>query len=134
MAERSTHMVGRAKILRTQMTDAEVALWRALRAKRFGGVKFARQVPIGPYVADFAARSRRLIIELDGGQHSLNVASDAARTAHLDAQGFRVIRFWNNDVLNNLEGVLAVIARELENPLSPSLSPMGRGGKEEGSS
>ena len=99
-----------ARKLRTDQTDAEKLLWSRLRNRQLGA-KFVRQYPIGNYVADFAARSARLIVELDGGQH--NVAADADRTQALAADGFHVIRFWNNDVIENIDGVLEEIARAL---------------------
>jgi very-short-patch-repair endonuclease len=94
------------------MTDAEHALWRILRNRQFEGTKFRRQVPIGPYIADFACYGARLIIEADGGQHSES-SRDAIRDAWFAAQGFRVLRFWNNDILKNAEGVGAAIAMVL---------------------
>ena len=108
-----------ARTLRWRSTDAENRLWYYLRGRRFEGAKFIRQFPIGPHVADFACRSFRLAIELDGGQHSPEL--DAPRTRIIEAFGYRVIRFWNNDVLENTDGVLEVIRREVElarnNPL-----------------
>ena len=94
------------------MTDAERRLWSHLRASQFGGIKFIRQHPIGDFVVDFACRSARLAIELDGGQHS-DCATDETRTRVIEAHGYRVIRFWNNDVLQNTHGVLTVILEEL---------------------
>ena len=123
MPKRSQATICRAKTLRSNMTDAEKALWHALRAKRFSSAKFTRQVPIGPYVADFAARTARLIVEIDGGQHT--PVADAARTAFLERQGYRVIRFWNNDVLSNLEGVLIRIGEVLKDPPLPDPLPKG---------
>jgi very-short-patch-repair endonuclease len=102
-----------AKTLRTNMTDAERRLWYRLRAHRFDGHKFKRQVPIGPYVVDFACLARKLVVEVDGGQHSDN-QNDAVRDGYLEREGFRVLRFWNNDVLRNTDGVLAVILGALE--------------------
>ena len=84
-------------------------------------------MPIGPYIADFAARSERLIVEVDGGQHNGRAAYDDARTRHLEKQGWRVIRFWNNDVLGNLEGVVATIERALAEKPSPSPSRLREG-------
>ena len=104
-------LTGVARRLRNEPSDAERRLWSHLRASQFGGVKFTRQCPIGDFVADFACRSLRLAIELDGGQHS--VETDAPRTQVIEAHGYRVIRFWNNDVLANTEGVLQVIAEEI---------------------
>jgi very-short-patch-repair endonuclease len=109
-----------ARKLRRQSTDAENRLWHYLRGRRFEGAKFVRQFPVGPHVADFACRSLRLAIELDGGQHSADV--DAPRTHVIEAFGYRIIRFWNNDVLENTHGVLEVIRSEISlarnNPLS----------------
>ncbi len=87
-------------------------LWLALRDRRLAGFKFVRQVTIGPYIADFACRAGNLVIELDGGQHAESVG-DRTRDAFLTSQGFRVVRFWNPDVLKNLEGVLEIILIEL---------------------
>jgi very-short-patch-repair endonuclease len=101
----------RARRLRRDMTDAERKLWSRLRNRQFENIKFVKQFPIGPYVADFAARSLRLVIELDGGQHS--PSKDAGRTKVIEAHGYRVIRFWNNDVMENIEGVLEAIVREV---------------------
>ncbi len=118
----------RARELRLNPTDAERCLWRALSRRQIAGVRFNRQVPIGPYIADFAARSERLIVEVDGGQHAEHAAYDEARTRYLEVQGWRVIRFWNNDVLGNLEGVVATIERALAAPPSPQSPPVyGRG-------
>ena len=100
-----------ARNLRKRGTDAENRLWYHLRARQLDGAKFTRQFPIGPHVTDFACRDARLAIELDGGQHTPE--ADAPRTAAIEAFGYRIIRFWNNDVLQNTEGVLEVIRREL---------------------
>jgi very-short-patch-repair endonuclease len=100
-----------ARTLRHRSTDAEQRLWRHLRSRQLEGTKFVRQCPIGPHVADFACRDLHLAIELDGGQHSAEV--DAPRTQVIEAFGYRIIRFWNNDVLENTEGVLEVIRREI---------------------
>jgi len=101
-----------ARRLRVNQTDAETALWNRIRSRQIDGHKFARQKPIGDYVCDFVCRERLLIIEVDGGQHSESVG-DAIRDRRLTADGFRVLRFWNNEVLGNLEGVLATIQTEL---------------------
>jgi very-short-patch-repair endonuclease len=101
-----------ARILRKTMTEAERALWWLLREKQVGGYRFRRQVPIDHYIIDFACLEARLIIEVDGGQHSES-DSDQRRDAYLQAQGFRVLRFWNNDVLGNREGVMARITEAL---------------------
>lgn len=101
-----------ARKLRKSMTDAELKLWSAIRCRSLG-VKFRRQVPIGPYIVDFACLDPLLIIEVDGGQHA-NCSKDVARDAILQDQGFKVLRFWNNEVLCNLDGVLTRILLELE--------------------
>jgi len=122
-----------AKTLRSNMSDAERKLWRYLRNRQFQGLKFVRQLPVGPYIADFACREADLIIEVDGGQHSGN-AGDTRRTAELARHGYAVIRFWNQDVLKNIDGVFAVLTEHLEKAPSPGLrfakpdlSPEGRG-------
>jgi len=92
----------RAKQLRRDSTDAEKTLWRLLRARQLNGVKFRRQHPIGPYIVDFVCLEQHLVIELDGGQHALD---SPARTRFLESEGYRVLRFWNNEVLANPEGV-----------------------------
>jgi very-short-patch-repair endonuclease len=101
-----------ARKLRGDPTEAERALWARLRAGQVGGFKFVRQFPIGPHIADFACRSAKLVIELDGGQHATS-ETDAARTRLIEAHGYHVIRFWNHDVLSNIEGVLEAIRSEL---------------------
>jgi very-short-patch-repair endonuclease len=108
-----------ARALRRDATDTERIMWGLLRDRRLGGVKFRRQVPIGPFVADFASIAHRLVVELDGGQHA-NSATDARRDAFLADAGWRVLRFWNNDVTGNREGVLASIAQAVA--LTPTLS------------
>nr|WP_299726550.1 endonuclease domain-containing protein [Devosia sp.] len=122
-----------AKTLRANSTDAERKLWSSLRARQLLGHKFVRQQPVGPYIADFACREADLIIELDGGQHSES-DRDIARTAAIATHGYAVIRFWNNDVLTNLDGVLQCIVDHLSKAPSPglrfakpALSPKGRG-------
>ena len=87
------------------MTDAERLLRRAIRSKQIHAHRFRRQHPIGPYIADFTCIEQKLVIELDGGQHQDQVTQDEQRTAFLQAQGWRVLRFWNNEVLDNLDGV-----------------------------
>ena len=103
----------RARSLRTGMTDVERLLWQALRGKQINKHRFRRQHPIGPYIADFACIDKRIVIELDGGQHQDQLVQDEQRSAFLRAQGWQVLRFWNNDVLNNLDGVLSTIAERL---------------------
>jgi very-short-patch-repair endonuclease len=110
-----------AKTLRVNSTDAERKLWSHLRDRRLCGFKFVRQQPIGPFVADFACREADLIIELDGSQHAEDAAYDARRTRLLADYGYRVIRFWNIDVLSNIDGVLHVIIDDLSKAPSPGL-------------
>ncbi len=102
----------RARELRITMTDAERRLWSALRGRRLRGFKFRRQHRLGPFIADFVCVEHRLVIEADGGQHA-GSAVDARRTAWLEARGWRVLRFWNNDILGNSEGVQDAILRAL---------------------
>ena len=108
----SAGTVARARQLRRDRTEAEDKLWRALR-ERLPGWKWRFQVPFRPYYVDFACLSAKLIVEVDGGQHDAHRAADARRTHFLEAQGFRVLRFWNHDVLGNTDGVLEVIAQSL---------------------
>jgi very-short-patch-repair endonuclease len=104
--------VQRARGLRRDATGAEKLLWLRLR-EAFPGAKFRRQSPIGPYVADFLSFGHKLVLELDGGQHALQADRDARRTAFLNAQGYRVMRFWNNEVTQNTDGVLQMIGSAL---------------------
>jgi very-short-patch-repair endonuclease len=102
-----------ARDLRKSSTDAERRLWSRLRNKQLDGFRFRRQQPIGPYVVDFYCSDASLIVEVDGGQHDANQARDAVRTKWLEDQGYRVLRFWNNDVLANTEGVPLTIREAL---------------------
>src|SRR3954468_7526932 len=122
--------------LRGSQTDAERKLWFALRDRRLAGFKFVRQEAIGPLVVDFVCRERRLIVEVDGGQHAES-ANDLARDAYLERENYRVVRFWNNDVLTNREGVLSTILdslngvehlplTRLDAPRLATLSPLRR--------
>jgi very-short-patch-repair endonuclease len=97
--------VATARRLRRNQTDAEMRLWLHLRDRRLIGLKFRRQVPVAGFVADFLCETAKLTIEVDGGQHA-SAEQDATRTAELNAAGYEVLRFWNNDVLQNLDGVL----------------------------
>jgi very-short-patch-repair endonuclease len=105
-------MPRKAKELRQNTTDAERRLWAVLRDRRLRGYKFRRQHPIGKFIVDFACTKHRLVIEADGGQHDERM-SDARRTAWLESQGWRVIRFWNNDILANTEGVMSAVLQAL---------------------
>ena len=106
--------------MRSEPTPAEHRLWQILRANRLAGYKFKRQLPIDRYIVDFACVQQRLIVEADGGQHAER-GHDAARDAYLKAQGFRILRFWNNDIFNNEEGVLTSILNALTAPLPARL-------------
>ena len=102
-----------ARELRRNQTETERLVWHHFRSRRFGKFKFRRQVTIGDYIVDFVCFDKRLIVELDGGQHSLRREYDAHRTAWLEAQGFRVVRYWNHDVLRDWETVAEAIWRAL---------------------
>ena len=122
MSRRLEHRTDRARRLRRDATDAERALWPRLRNRQIGGAKFVRQCPVGPFVVDFLCRETKLIVEIDGGQHSAD--ADRQRTRFLAARGYTVVRFWNNDVLANTDGVVEAIAQALQ---QRPLSPRGRG-------
>ncbi|MDK1021960.1 MAG: endonuclease domain-containing protein [Candidatus Hydrogenedentes bacterium] len=115
-----------ARMLRRRSTKAETMLWEKVRNRQLDGVKFRRQQPIGPYVVDFVNFERKVVVELDGGQHALNSEADKSRDAWLGAEGFTVLRFWNNEVIENLDGVLGAIQDTLKSP-SPNPSHKGRG-------
>ncbi len=118
--------VGTARRLRRDQTDAERTLWFRLRDRRLNGMKFRRQMPIKSYVVDFCCESARLIVELDGGQHAERSADDARRTAELENFGYVVLRFWNNDVLSNTDGVVeAIVATVAHVPPHPNPLPNG---------
>lgn len=104
------------------MTDAERRLWSALRGRRLNGAKFRRQQPIGTFIADFVCQESRLIVEADGGHHA-ECLGDERRTAFLEGAGYRVLRFWNNDILNNLDGVAEAIANALSAPHPAQAAP-----------
>ena len=108
------NLLKNAKVLRKNMTDAERILWQQLRAKRFIGFKFKRQQPFGRYIVDFVCFDAKLIIELDGGQHQDAAEQDVMRDSWLKAQGFSVLRFWNNEFLQNRAGCLEKVLEELE--------------------
>jgi len=105
--------------MRRQSTDAETKFWNAVRNRQIDGAKFRRQWPIGEFIADFCCVELKLVVEIDGGQHADNKHDDA-RTRQLGQLGYRVVRFWNNDVLNNLEGVIRVLETELSANPSPA--------------
>ena len=103
----------RARSLRRNMTEAEKQVWQMLRSQQLNGYKFRRQVPIGRYIADFVCHEARLIVEIEGGQHNRSSPQEAERSMFLHNQGYRVLRFWNNEVVANLDGVHQTIANEL---------------------
>ena len=113
----------KARALRKNLTEAEARLWPRLRRRQLDGCRFRRQAPIGPYVADFVCYEARLIVELDGGQHAERSEDESRRTAWLESQGFRVLRFWNTDVFGNLDGVVDAIRSALGDAPPPHPSP-----------
>jgi very-short-patch-repair endonuclease len=116
-----------ARQMRAQPTDAERVLWQRLRHDiTLAGSHFRRQAVVGPFIVDFASRKAKIVIELDGGQHNWQQGSDLSRQRRIEAAGYRVLRFWNNDVLGNLEGVLA----EIQSALTPTPDPSPQGGGE----
>ena len=117
-------MKERARALRNDMTDAENRIWYFLRNRRLSGYKFVREYVIGNYIADFVCRDKKLIVEIDGGQHMEAVAYDQRRTNYLTANGYKVVRFWNNEVFENIQGVMETILRTLE--ILPSESALIR--------
>ena len=114
--------------LRKHLTETERALWKHLRLRQFRGYKFRRQQPIGKYIVDFACLEKRLIIEVDGGQHSEQTAYDLERDTWLESQGFSVLRFWNNQVLKEMEAVEEVIVDALTRRSLPPTSILPRKG------
>ncbi len=128
--EPSAGAIPRARILRGAMTEAEKRLWQMLRSRQTEGFQFRRQVPIGAFIADFVCHAARLIVEIDGGQHDLSSEAEARRTRFLEGEGYRVLRFWNNEVLGNPKGVCAVIAGNLRRVTPTQPSPLkGEGRK-----
>jgi very-short-patch-repair endonuclease len=101
--------IKQARALRKNMTAAERALWLRINRRQIASAKFRRQQTLGPYIVDFVCFEKRLIVEVDGGQHSEQIDRDQRRSAWLEAQGYRVLRFWNNEVLGNIEGVTQTI-------------------------
>jgi len=112
-----------ARKLRKHPTDAERLLWRHLRLRQLGGYKFRRQQPLGPYIVDFVCLEQRLCVEVDGGQHAEQAEDDARRTAWLEAKGFRVLRFWNTEVLQETVAVEEMIRAALDDDPPPQSSP-----------
>jgi very-short-patch-repair endonuclease len=125
MKGRTNQTILRPKLqrrLRSNMTDAEQRLWRFLRRMQMSGFKFRRQHPFGDYIIDFVCLEAMLAIEVDGGQHDAQQAEDAARTEYLERAGFRVLRFWNNEIISEIDSVTAVIWRALQK-ISPTPIP-----------
>ncbi|MCF8495808.1 MAG: DUF559 domain-containing protein [Alphaproteobacteria bacterium] len=120
-------IVSNARILRKTMTSAERLLWTRISRRQVGGFKFRRQHPVPPYIGDFVCLERQLIIELDGSQHIEQESYDWKRTEYLESHGYRILRFWNKDVMENTEGVLETILDHLQNP-PPLSSPLRKGG------
>ena len=116
----------KARGLRKRQTDAERALWSRLRNKELAGIKFRRQQAVGPYIVDFVSFQAKLIVEVDGGQHNQprRMANDDGRDKWLHAQGFQVLRFWNSDVLKNIDGVLERISAALSPEFHPHPNPL----------
>ncbi len=124
-------MKERAKERRRNRTDAENRMWYYLRNKRLSGYKFVREQVIGNYIADFVCREKKIIIEIDGGQHMAAVQYDLMRTKYLESNGYKVIRFWNNEVFQDIKAVMDSILNIIntvphESPSSPTLLPQGR--------
>jgi len=120
VARLNNHQRSNARALRADMPDAEQCLWRGLRNRQLHGARFRRQHPIGPFIADFACVEHRLVIEVDGGHHAEREGADAARTEYLRRDGWRVLRYWNNDVLRNCDVVLENIAAKIAEGTSPT--------------
>jgi very-short-patch-repair endonuclease len=121
----SSNQRSRARTMRGAPTDSELGLWRLLRDRRLSGFKFRRQVPVGPYIVDFLCVGAKLIVEADGSQHAES-PRDTIRDAYLESHGWKVLRFWNNEVLRNREGVLETIfAHAQERQGRPSSGPSG---------
>jgi len=123
----SRNLTNIAKELRKRPTEVEKLLWRYLRGKRLGELKFRRQQPVGNYIVDFVCYDKKLVIELDGGQHAKNKAKDIKRDKWLQEHGFKVLRLWNNEVLCNVEGVLEAVKKSALFHPPPSPSHQGRG-------
>ncbi len=112
----------RSRELRKAATEAERKLWQQLSGRKLAGVRFNRQFPVGQFICDFVSREMRLVIEIDGGQHAAAAEYDARRTRFIEAQGYRLIRFWNSEVLDYIDGVLKAIEQVLDNMPSPNPS------------
>jgi len=120
-----------ARRLRKQSTNVAKLLWQRLKGRQLEGYKFRRQQPVGSYIVDFINFEKRIIIELDGGQHAIEKDMDKKRDNWLKVEGYKVLRFWNNEIFENIEGVLEVIRKKL---LPPSLNPSHQGREDMGNS
>ena len=129
----ASKLTARAKNLCKDSTDAERLLWSHIRAHRLNGIKFKRQQPLGPYIVDFVCFESKLVVELDGGQHAEARTRDIVREDWIRSQGFHVLRFWNNEVLSNIEGVMQQITAHLS-PSPPPSPIQGEGALRESSS
>jgi very-short-patch-repair endonuclease len=127
MREADKIRTGLSRRLRRDSTNAELRLWNRLRSRSIDGHKLTRQQPIGRYIVDFVCRERRLIVEVDGGQHAEN-STDHSRDQWLRDHNYRVLRFWNNDIMNNMDGVLEIIAAALRVDAPPHPVPTSAGG------
>jgi len=127
MVRYSSLQRGRARKLREVQTDVESKLWMRLRARQLMGAKFRRQHPIGPFIADFCCVEAGVVVELDGGQHAEQIAADEKPTKVIEQRGYKVIRFWDNEVIGNIEGVLQSIGAALDGPHPSPLPLRGRG-------
>ena len=127
IGKRNTVRIRQARSLRQRQTATERALWARVRNRQVPGAKFRRQYPVGFYIADFCCTEHRLIIELDGGHHAARSEEDRRRTAYLEAQGYRVLRFWDNEVLRQVDAVLEQITKALSDPHPSPLPGQGEG-------
>jgi very-short-patch-repair endonuclease len=129
--ETNRNLTVNARDLRKNLTDAEKQLWGKLRLRQIEGLKFRRQFSIGRYIVDFACPERKLVVEVDGGQHAEQESYDSERTRWLESQGYRVMRFWNNEVLTNLESVMESIYNAINSEGEPpTLALPHKGGGE----
>jgi len=120
----------KARELRKNLTEAERTLWKYLRLRQFDGNKFRRQQPIGKYIVDFVCFEKKLIVEVDGGQYNEQVIYDSERNEWLKKQGFRILRFWNNQILKEIDGVEGSIMEALSSySYTPHLNPPPQGGR-----
>ncbi|MCK4778447.1 MAG: endonuclease domain-containing protein [Actinomycetia bacterium] len=122
------NLIKRARDLRKNSTDAESLLWKHISRKQLEGIKFRRQHPIENYIVDFICFEKKIVIEVDGGQHNIDNKKDIIRDNFFNGKGYKVLRFWNNEVLKNIEGVIGVIREECVKTPSPKIpSRQGRG-------